>query len=70
MSRDKAKDDKYFNCQQEHELEYVSSLYGKDNKKEVYDFLKKMCDLGKIKNSTHKQVYEMIEKEFKYKQVN
>lgn len=26
MSRDKAKDDKYFNCQQEHELEYVSSL--------------------------------------------
>ena len=69
MSRDKARDDKYFNCQEEYELEYVSNLYG-NNRERVYHFLKNKCNLGEIKYNTHKEVYKMIEKELGYKIVN
>ena len=61
MARDKAKDDKFFNCQQEHEDHYVANLYS-DSKK-VSEFLEEKCNSGEIKYSTHKQVYEMIKKE-------
>lgn len=65
MGRNKAKDDKFFNCSQEHELEYVSGLYGGDKGK-VYDFLKKKCVDGAIIYFTHMKVYELIEKELGY----
>lgn len=61
MARDKAKDNLYFNCSQEHELNYVSSLY--PNKTTVYNILKKKCSEGRINYFTHKQIYELI-KEF------
>ena len=64
MARDKTKDDLYFNCSQEHELNYVSGLYPQKNK--VYEFLKKKCSEGKIKYYTHKQVYELIKSELGY----
>jgi hypothetical protein len=59
MGRDKKKDDKYFSCSQEHELNYISGLYQESQK--VYDFLKGKCQDGSIKYSTHREVYQMIE---------
>ena len=64
MARDKSKDDKYLNCSQEYELNYVAGLY--TDKQKVYDFLKKKCSEGKIKYSTHKRVYELIRRELGY----
>lgn len=43
MARDKTKDDKYFNCSEKHENDYVSSLYG-NNKDSVSNFLVTACD--------------------------
>ncbi len=59
MSSDKKRDDKYFNCDEEHEFKYVSSLYLEED--EVYEYLKDKCDDGTIKYSTHKEVYKMLE---------
>ncbi len=64
MGRDKTKDDKYFNCSQEHELDYVSGLYA--DKNGVYDHLKKKCKSGEINYCTHKQVYKMIQDDLGY----
>jgi hypothetical protein len=52
-------DHKYFNCSEEHESYYVSELY--DNKQKVHDFLEKSCKNGDINNSTHDEVYKLIE---------
>ena len=64
MGIDKGKDDKYFNCSQEHEFKYVSELY--DDKDSVYNFLKEKCKNGNIKYSTHSEVYQMIKDELGY----
>jgi len=61
MARDKAKDDKYFNCSQEHEINYVAGLYNKEE--EVKKFLKQKCKDGTIKYFTHMKLYELIKKE-------
>ena len=61
----KARDDKFFNCKEEHEFYYVSKLY--DKKEEVHDFLEKKCESDEINYSTHDEVYELIEKELGYK---
>jgi hypothetical protein len=65
MARDKARDDKFFNCSERHEFRYVSSLYG-DNKVRVFLFLKKQCRDGAIKYSTHKEVYDLINRHLNY----
>lgn len=64
MARDKTKDDKFFNCSEEHEFEYVSGLY--DAYAEVYSFLKDSCENNTIKYSTHTEVYELIESHLGY----
>ena len=64
MARDKAKDDKFFNCSQDHELNYVASLY--TEKQKVLDFLKKKCADGTIKYFTYMKVYELIKKDLGY----
>lgn len=61
MGRDKSRDDKFFNCKQEHEDHYVANLYS-DSKK-VSDFLEKKCASSAIKYSTHKEVYDLIKRE-------
>jgi len=61
MARDKARDDKYFNCKQEHE----DGLYG-SNKDKVSTFLSNKCDNNTIKYSTHKEVYNLIKEELGY----
>ncbi|MFA9396577.1 MAG: hypothetical protein ACERJ1_17985 [Halodesulfovibrio sp.] len=60
--RDKARDDKFFNCEQEHEDNYVAKQYGK-NRQAVSDFLAKKCEDGTISYSTHKKVYALIKEE-------
>lgn len=64
MARDKAKDEKYFNCLQESELKYLSELYTMNN--EVKDFLIFVCERRIITNSTYKEVYEYIKRELGY----
>jgi len=61
MGRDKSKDDEYFHCSEDHEIEYVSNLY--DDPEKVRLFLNKKCDSGDINYSKHKEVYELIEDE-------
>lgn len=68
MARDKAKDDLYFNCTQEHEAEYVAGLYPETVKKEVKDFLKRACQTKLLNNATHQQVYDLIHKQLGHKQ--
>lgn len=58
MARDKSKDDKYFSCSQQHELNYVSGLYVQ--KQTVYNFLVSACQSNLIYHSTHMQVYQLI----------
>ncbi len=65
MPRDKAKDDLMFNCKQEYERNQVAGHYG-PNKQKVLDFLIASCQRGDIYNSTHKQVYELIQDKFGY----
>lgn len=43
MARDKAKDDKYFNCTQNHEADYVAGLYP-HAKEQVKTFLASACE--------------------------
>lgn len=65
MARDKAKDDKYFNCSQESERRYVSGLYA-PNGLRVETFLTSKCASNAIKYSTHMQVYRLIQSELGY----
>lgn len=62
MARDKAKDDKLFNCSEPHEIKYVAGLYGSNSAK-VETFLKEKCASNVIYHSTHLQVYNLINKE-------
>ena len=64
MARDKAKDDKYFNCSQEHEINYVAGLY--TSRQEVVSFLRRKCNDGTIHYYTHMQVYQLIQRELGY----
>ena len=64
MARDKARDDKYFNCKQEHEDNYVANLYDESN--EVSTFLTEKCKDNTINYSTHMEVYELIEEKLGY----
>jgi hypothetical protein len=64
MGRDKSRDDKYFNCQQEHESYYVSKLY--TNKEKIHQYLASKCNSGKINYSTHMEVYKMIQNDLGY----
>ena len=49
-----------FNCNQEHEFIYIASLYNKPTKK-VKEFFERKCESNEIKNSTHKEVYKLVE---------
>jgi len=49
-----------FNCSEQHEHDYVVSLYEVADRPKVRQFLKDKCADGTIKNSTHSQVYDLI----------
>ena len=64
MPRNKSKDDNYFNCSQEHELDYVSGLY--PDKQKVYNFLIQKCKDNTIHYSTHMEIYKLIRNQLGY----
>lgn len=64
MEKDKARDDKFFNCSEQHEVDYVSGLY--NDSEGVRNFLKKKCADGTIHYSTSLEVYKLIKKELGY----
>lgn len=64
MARNKSRDDKLFNCSQQHEIDYVTSLYPKEYRKDIKEFIELNCALGVFDNSTHKYVYNSIEERF------
>ena len=47
-----AKDNKFFNCSEKHEVEYLAKKF-KEPKEEVIKAIKELCKEGKIKYSTH-----------------
>ena len=61
MAQNLSRDQKFFNCSEEHELKYVSGLYSESQK--VYDYLVSNCKSGKIKYSSHAEVYALIKNE-------
>jgi hypothetical protein len=61
MTRDKRKDDQYFNCREIYELHYVTSLY--EESAIVRKFIVGRCQTGQIDYRTHNDLYELIEKE-------
>lgn len=61
MSKDKARDDKFFNCSEQHEVDYVAGLY--EDSEAVRNLLKKRCADSTIHYSTSLEVYEIIKKE-------
>jgi hypothetical protein len=65
MARNKARDDKFFNCEQDYEIDQVASHYG-PNKQAVVIFLKRSCVTKVISNSTHMQIYQLIKNTFDY----
>jgi hypothetical protein len=67
MARDKAKDDKHFNCTQAHEADYVADLYP-HAKEEVKAFLASACKDKSLHNSTHKDVYDLIKRKLGHSQ--
>ncbi len=60
MARDKARDDKFFNCSQDSEHDYVAGCYPEKDRPRVREFLKKECADGTIRNMTHAALYELI----------
>jgi hypothetical protein len=50
-------DHKYFNCSEEHEANYVASLYNNKSNQTV----KEKCDSNEINYSTHDEVYKLLE---------
>ena len=50
-----------FNCSQDHEYRYVSSLYNNKSNKTVREFLEEKCESDEIYNSTHAEVYALLE---------
>lgn len=54
-------DHEYFNCSEQHEHDYVARLYKIEDRPKVRDFLKESCKNKLINNSTHGEVYQLIE---------
>lgn len=54
-----SRDQDYFNCTQDHELNYVAGLYKES--KEVKLTLIKLCSNNKIHYSTHADVYAILD---------
>lgn len=61
MARDKSKDDKFFNCSQESEHNYVIGLYSHEKRDKVRSLLVGFCKNGTLKYSTHREVYLTIQ---------
>jgi len=49
----------YFNCSEDHEVDYVSSLY--KNPTAVKEFIEEKCSDGTINNLTHSELYKLLD---------
>jgi len=58
MARDTERDDKYFNCFKENDLNYISNLY--IQKVEVKVCLKEVFNTSLIKYFTYKEAFQII----------
>ncbi len=58
------KEYEYFNCDEEHEFDFVSRQYEKHA--DVKKFLKRLCAKGEINNFTHDDIYILLD-EWDYK---
>ena len=60
MSAGDKKDYKLFNCSEQHEIDYVKNQYTTPDT--VEEWIDEECKSGgKIKNTTHKDLYIMLE---------
>lgn len=66
MARDRSRDNRLFNCEQQHEHDYVVGLYNVDKRPGIRSFLTNACRQNLIYHSTHQQVYELIKKNLGY----
>lgn len=64
MGSNKARDDEFFNCSEQHEIEYVVGLY--EDRDGVRKLLSERCADGAIHYSTNQEVYQLIKKELGY----
>jgi hypothetical protein len=66
MARDKAKDDRLFNCSQHSEHDYVAGLYDATQRPSVRTLLTNGCANNTIYHSTHLQIYTLIKDKLGY----
>lgn len=56
-----ASDHDLFNCSENHEINYVASLYEDKDTQTIREFLKEKCESNDIYHSTHEEVYNLLE---------
>jgi len=54
-----AKDIKYFNCSQKHEIDYLAGKF-LEPKRDVVAKIKELCESKKIHYSTHKEAEQLL----------
>ena len=60
MEKSVERDNKFFNCSEEHELKHVAGKY--ENPDAVAAFIKQECASGLIHYWTHEKVYDLLQK--------
>lgn len=66
MSAGNKKDHKYFNCDEQYEIDYVKKQY--KNPSAVEKWISEECKQGgRISNTTHDELYEMLDERFERK---
>ncbi|BDB65801.1 hypothetical protein T36_2280 (plasmid) [Helicobacter cinaedi] len=59
MAEDKAKDDKFFNTQEKHEIDYVAKQYPQEDREKIKQLLKN-GECGEYQ--THEKIYKCLQK--------
>ncbi|MFK5883986.1 MAG: hypothetical protein QM489_06605 [Candidatus Izemoplasma sp.] len=54
-----AKDNKFFNCSEKHEIDYLASKFF-GQKEDILLKIKELCNTKKIHYSTHKEVEKLL----------
>lgn len=53
-------DNKYFNCSEPYEVNYVVNLYSSSDRDSVRALIEENCNSGYINNWTHDQLYAFL----------
>ena len=54
-------DYKYFNCSEDHEADYIATVYNDKANQTVKEFLKEKCNSNEINYATHDEVYTLLD---------